>query len=290
MTKPDDNLIELDELTDLLRAREGPARPQRDRRRGRGLLLAAIAVSLAAAGLAAVAAIRNGSERAQPTNRSERTQPTTTASGRTSSGRHSAASCAAVVEWNGTTYYGMGRLLKAISIAGPLGEGTVPSCQDTVPGSPSPARPVALARVDGVQPEMAIAVVGEAGTLYVAPQFFPQIPGTALHDLIYGPNRDVPDERVGEEGCPASSRATIDGTVVSSGFGTLRVDAADPDAELPGDNPIFTYAQTTITREGASTPYVEPGDSVQASVLVCRNPDDPHYLTLVATRVEITPG
>jgi Family of unknown function (DUF6281) len=282
MTKPDGDLIELDELNDLLRAREGPARPQPYRRRRGGLLLAAIAVSLAAAGLVAVAVIRSGV--------GEKAQPTTTANGGTSSGGSSAASCAAVVEWEGTTYYGTGGLPKAISLAGPLGEGTVPSCGDTAPGSPSPARSVALARVAGLPPEMAIAVAGETDTLYVAPQFFPQIPGTALHDLIYGPNRDVPDERVGEEGCPVSTRATIDGTVVSSGFGTLRVDAADPDAELPGDNPIFTYARTTITREGASTPYAEPGDSVQASVLVCRNPDDPHYLTLVATRVEITPG
>jgi len=289
MTNADGNLIELDELTDLLRAREGPARPQRFRRGRRGLLLAAIATSLAAAALVAVAVIRNGSERAQPVNGSEKTRPPSTTSGGTSSGARSAASCAAVVEWNGTTYYGMGELLKAISLAGPLGEGTVPSCQDTVPGSPSPAQSVALARVAGVPPEMAVAVARETGTLYVAPQFFPQIPGTALHDLIYG-HRDVPNERVGNEGCPRSSTATIDGTVVSSGFGTLRVDAADPGAELPGDNPIFTDAATKITREDASTPYAEPGDSVRASVLVCRNPDDPHYLKLVATRVEITPG
>jgi hypothetical protein len=289
MTKADGNLIELDELTDFLRAREGPARPQRFQRRRRGLLLAAIAVSLAATGLVAVAVIRNGSERAQPANGSEKTLPASTASGKTSSGGSSAASCAAVVEWKGTTYYGTGRLLKPISLTGPLGEGTVPSCQDTVPGSPSHARPVALARVDGVQPEMAIAVAGETDTLYVAPQFFPQIPGTALHDLIYG-HRDVPNERVGIEGCPTSTMATIDGSVVSSNLGFLRVDTADPDAEFRGDNPIFTDAATKITREDASTPYAEPGDSVRASLLVCRNPDDPHYLKLVATRVEITPG
>lgn len=281
MTKPDGDLIELDELNDLLRAREGPARPQRYRRRRGGLVLAAIAVSLAAAGLVAVAVIRNGGEKAQPT---------TTANDGTSSGGSSAALCAAVVEWEGTTYYGAGGLPNAISLAGPLGEGTVPSCGDTVPGSPSPARSVALARVAGLPPGMAIAVAGENDTLYVAPQFFPQIPGTALHDRIYGPGRDVPNERVGVQGCPTSTRATIDGSVVSSGFGTLRVEASDPDAELPGDNPIFTDAQTTITREDASTPYAQPGDSVQAAVLVCRNPDDPHYLKLVATRVEITPG
>jgi hypothetical protein len=289
MTKPDDKPIELDELTDLLRAREGPARPQCYRRRRRGLLHAAIAVSLAAAALVAVALIRNGSERAQPANGSEKTRPATTASGGTSSGATRAASCAAVVEWNGTTYYGTGRLPRPISLAGPLGEGTVPSCQDTVPGSPSPARSVALARVAGVPPEMAVSVAREAGTLYVAPQFFPQIPGTALHDLIYG-HRDVPNERVGIEGCPTSTTATIHGTVVSSGLGNLRVDASDPDAELPGDNPIFTDAATKVTCEDASTPYAEPGDSVRASVLVCRNPDDPRYLKLVATRVELTPG
>jgi hypothetical protein len=281
MTKADGDLIELDELTELLRAREGPARPKRHRRRRGALPFAAIAVSLTVAGLVAVAVIRNGGEKAQPT---------TTANAGTSSGGSSAASCAAVIEWNGTTYYGMGRLLKAISLAGPLGEGTVPSCQDTVPGSPSPAQSVALARVAGVPPEMAVAIARETGTLYVAPQFFPQIPGTALHDRIYGPGRDVPNERVGIEGCPTSTTAKIDGTVVSSGFGTLRVDAADPDAELPGDNPIFSDAQTTITRKDASTPYAEPGDSVRASVLVCRNPDEPRYLKLVATRVEITPG
>jgi len=277
--KSDGDLIELDELTVLLREREGPSAPQRSRRRLPVLPLVALAVSLGAAALVVVAVTRDGSEKAQ--------RATTASKGTTSPGT-SAAACTALVEWEGTTYYG-GRVNGSFSLAGALGKGTIPSCQDTVPGSPSPAQSVALVRVAGLPPEMAVALAGDTGTLYQAPQFFPQIPGTRLHDIIYGPGRNVPNERVGEGGCPASTTDEIEGSIVSSGLGVFRVDSSNPDAKLPGDNPIFTDAHTKVERADASIPYAEPGDAVRASVVVCRNPDEPHYLKLIATRVTITP-
>jgi hypothetical protein len=139
-------------------------------------------------------------------------------------------------------------------------------------------------------PETAIALAGDTSVLYVAPQFFPQIPGTRLHDIVYGPDSNEPNEREGAEGCPVSTTAEIAGRIVSSSLGGLRVDASNPDAELPGKNPIFTDARTKITRTGATIPFAEAADSVRASVLVCRNAHDPHFLKLVASRVEIEPG
>lgn len=237
-------------------------------------------VALAVAGVAAlliVAVARNGSD---PADRAT--------SGRQGTRSVANAACAAAVEWEGTTYYG-GRVNGSFSLGRALGEGAVPSCQDSVPGTPSPTQSVALVRVTGLPPEMAVAIAGDASTIYQAPQFFPQIPGTRLHDIVYGADPNVPNERVGEGGCSASTMAEIDGKIVSSSLGGLRVDSSDSDAELPGDNPIFTDAQTKVERADAAIPYAEPGDGVRASVLVCRNPDDPHYLMLVATRVTITP-
>jgi hypothetical protein len=199
----------------------------------------------------------------------------------TSSSANTSGSCAAVIEWRGATYSGA-RAQRPLRFGAALGRGTVPACLDT-PGSPgSELLPVALVEVVGLLPAQAVGF--ESGDfLYLAPGYFPQQPRTPLHDALYGTHTDVPDER-GDD-CGDATVAEVRATVLAATFGSLRVELEDA-RDLPARTWIFPDARTLITG-GGTPPHVSPGDSVRAQVLVCRKPDEPQFLKLVATRLAL---
>ena len=263
-------LIELDELAGLLRDREGPAQPLRRRRFGPSRRLSiAVGILLAVAAAAAIAIFDVGGD-GKPS----------------SSGGVTAAACAAAVEWQGTTYFG-GRANQPLALGDKLGKGTLPPCDDT-PGSGTPPDPpgsVTVVSIDGVPSREAIATLGERTIYYIAPGYFPQLPNTALHDMVFGPRAGVPDER--RDDCKDAEQAEVRAKVRSAFFGNLYVTLLDS-LDLPRENTIFPEARTVIEGGGAE-PHVSPGDVIRAQVLVCRQPDDPHFLKLVATRLRLAP-
>ena len=261
----DKDLIGLDELTDLLRGREGPARPENHRRRAgrrRILLAAAVAAAVAAGVVAAIVVPGGGHKPAQSKPRAS-----------------SAAACAAAVEWHGTMYVG-NRIKREVARGSSLGDGTLPSCSDG--GGTSPAQSVALFEIKGIPPEQAVGVAGEPNTAYLSPGWLSQIPGTPLHDLLYGGSATEPNERTECE--PGhTTTAEVRARVRGGGEGGLTVTLLEP-TSLPRANWIFPDAQTVVTG-GGSPPRVEPGDVIRAEVLVCRHADDARFLKLVATRL-----
>jgi len=271
-TDPRD-LIELDELAALLREREGPAQPlRRQRARPARRLSVAIGLLLAlaiAAALAIFGELRGDGKPSGPRG-------------------VSSAACARAVEWQGTTYFG-GNANQLLSLGPKLGKGTIPPCGDTVvngvPTPPGPPGSVTVVSIDGVSPRAAIATLGEQTVVYVAPGYFPQIPKTALHDIVFGPRAGVPDER--RDDCNDAERAELRAKVRSAFFGNLHVTLLDS-PDLARENTIFPEARTVI-EGGGPEPHVNPGEVIGAQVLVCRKPDDPHFLKLVATRLRLGP-
>ncbi len=269
--KPDPHdLIGIDELAGLLHERAGPPRPLKRQRHRRPLRMA-LAIGLPAA--AAVAAIAIAVASLRERDREQKTS---------SSGGVTAAVCSAAVEWHGTTYLG-NTLHRSITLGSSLGDGTIPGCIDSPGSSGTLARSVAIVAIAGLPPRQAVAVAGDPTHAYIAPGYFPQLPHTALHDLLYGPRTDVPDER-GDD-CNTAETTEVRATVRGANFGFLHVTLLDS-TDLPSENTIFPDARTVIEGGGAE-PHVNPGDIVRAQVLVCRHPNDAHFLKLVATRLAI---
>jgi hypothetical protein len=157
----------------------------------------------------------------------------------------------------------------------------VPKCSDG--GDNTPTSEVALVALEGTPPAEAIAIADDPSTAYIKPGYFTQRPHTAIHDLLYGTDPNVPDER-GDE-CRQATTATVRANVQGASFGILHVKLLDS-TEFPPNNVIFPDARTVITGDGAN-PHVEPGDLIVAEVLVCRKKRDPQFLKLVATRVSL---
>jgi hypothetical protein len=192
-----------------------------------------------------------------------------------------AGSCAAAVEWAGTTYAG-DKLDQLAPLSDRLGNGTLPACVDTNAGTPALERSVSVVAIEGVPSREAVAIAGDRLHVYVAPGYFPQLPRTPLHDVVYGPSTDVPDER-GDD-CKDAKLANVRASVRSAHFGFLSVQLLDSD-DLPRQNWIFSDAHTVVDGGGAE-PHVDTGDVVRAQVLVCRHPNDAHFLKLVALRLQ----
>jgi len=254
-----EDLIGLDEFAELLRGREGPPRPlqrRRARRSRRPALVVAVLAVAAATGITLAVVRLTGHDERQL-------------------GSGGSGSCAAAVEWHDTTYLGTA-VHREVTLGRSLGSGTLPPCNDTGPGSGGGAQSVSLVAVGEIPPRQAVAVAGQPSIVYVAPGYFPELPNTALHDLLYGPRTDIPNERAGCLGSKTEEvQATMDGIA-----GTLHVASGG----LPRDTLIFVDARTRIDG-GGPEPHLAPGDHIRTQVLLCRHRNDPHYLKLVATRL-----
>ena len=262
------DLIELDELAGLLRDREGPAQPLRRQRFGPPRRLSiAVGILLAVAAAAAIAIFDLGGDG----------KPSSSASDlRVVCGRRGMAGND-VLRWP----------RESTAFARPRArQGDDPPCVDMVgSGAPPPGPPgsVTVVSIVGVSPRAAIATLGERTVYYIAPGYFPQLPNTALHDMVFGPNPKIPDERRGD--CKGAEQTEVEAKVRSINTGFIPVTLLDSPG-LPRENAIFPEARTVIEGGGAE-PHVDPGDVIRAHVLVCRQPDDPHFLKLVATRLRL---
>jgi hypothetical protein len=260
-----DDLIALDELAELLREREGPAKPESRRprvRRRRAVVVAALAAAVVA-GIVAALVVPSDEQPSSPL------------------GGSAGGSYAAAVEWHGTTYFG-GSVRGKVVRGGSLGKGTLPACGDG--GPVTPASSVGVVAIEGVPPEQAVAVRGRPDVVYTAPGWLPQVPNTPLHDVLYGGDEAKPNER---SECEPGRTATAEvrARIRGGGGGGLTVTLLEP-TSLPHENWIFPDARTAVSG-GGSPPRVEPGEVIRAQVLVCRQADDPHFLKLVATRLRL---
>jgi hypothetical protein len=165
MNREADDLIQLEELAEVLRVREGPPTPRAHIRHSprRRLAVAAVLAAVAVTGIALAIVTRGGGEQAPSSSGGrEQTLP--------SSSRSSAASCAAVVEWHGTRYLGT-KVKGPVKLGRSLGDGTIPPCNDTGGdngGTPA-ARSVPLVAGDRLSPDEVVAVAGDPSIVYISP-------------------------------------------------------------------------------------------------------------------------
>lgn len=146
--RENDKLVSLDEIRETLRAHEGPARP-RVRRYTREYprvkrAAALLAGLLALGGVVAVVAYGPGS-----------------------SGED--AECGYSLEYKGVPYNSVGlREASTLVFGARIGEGLAPGCSDE-PGVPQPqAERIAVVRINGVPPSVAVGQVGVSTRFYMA--------------------------------------------------------------------------------------------------------------------------
>jgi Family of unknown function (DUF6281) len=186
-------------------------------------------------------------------------------------------SCAFLIEWNGVLY-DEPNIAQAPRFGPALGAGTMPACDDT--GSSGCSRlhgedeqSIAIYRLPDIDPHVAFGAVAPWGDRqpFLAPGFFPQLPGHPLHDAIYGsPKR--PTERAGAWHCgePITNlAATVTNTSgLGNGFG------ARFEADLVRRDSGFTFvwvdARKTVTGlDEYGLPHVAVGDRIRATVREC---------------------
>jgi hypothetical protein len=143
---------------------------------------------------------------------------------------------------------------------------------------------VSVVAIANIPAFVAVAVAGDAGVIYEAPGYFPQLPGTPLHRAVYGVRDDVPNER-GDD-CGTAQTKDLTARVLGAPFGWLSVQLRNV-TDLPRKIGIFPDVHTSVSYRRRGLPHVEPGDIIHATVLVCRHPNDAHFLKLVATRLKI---
>ena len=183
-------------------------------------------------------------------------------------------SCALTVEWKDVSYVSVS-LTRELKIGPSLGIGAFPPCRDTAGAGCQEeyAEPATIFAVPDVLPEVAVAVAGEARTIFLAPGYFAYLPGEALHDVMFGPDRSRPDWRKGVR-CvePFSVFGTVSftpapGTVfrlsVSAATGSAR-DRAGRTMELSVDGHTKIVG---LERHGI--PYVQERDEVKAEGVLC---------------------
>jgi hypothetical protein len=94
-----------------------------------------------------------------------RDAPPPTPSGPTA-GEGDVGGCALAVEFHGHMYDGV--LLAVEPVPGrPLGTASLPACQDTNSGTPAPEEQIEVARLPGVDPDVAVVWVGQPDTVFV---------------------------------------------------------------------------------------------------------------------------
>ncbi len=186
------------------------------------------------------------------------------------------ASCAPVIGWRGGAYFGGFVRRDGARPAGRLSRGTIPGCNDTG-GADEPDTPVAVRRVAGVDPRIA---VWAGGDLYVAAGYFPQLPGFPLARWHVDRGRSCRER--------ASVSVVARTQSGSPGVVSATLLRAVPQLRWPrghrlfaGDVDIDSKTRFAGLRR-AGLPYLGPGQRIRARALACRRS---HGWTLVLRSV-----
>jgi hypothetical protein len=187
-------------------------------------------------------------------------------------GAAAATSCGPLIEWKGVLYSGA-NLAHAVRFGGLLGEGLVPPCDGSEGCQAEEGKRVDVYRLPRVDPAVAIGGRGPLGrrNAYLAPGYFPQLPGHPLHRALYGSPRR-PNERAGAWQCgrPIEGlRGTVARTVGWGWVFAVRFEGERMRRQY-GYTTVFVDARTTITGfDSHGLPHVEKGDRLEATVLEC---------------------
>ena len=162
--------------------------------------------------------------------------------------------CVPTLTWRGVLYDGGFWYRGGVSLGSRVGTGLVPDCPS--PGQPpQPPTPVALLRVDGVRPAIAVAARHDRG-VYLAEGYVIQSRLHPLHRNVYG--RHSPNERRGWS-CGAVFRRT--GRVTGPPPNVVRVGRAHYFIDAG------THFSGRLTRHGV--PYLGHGTRVTLTATRC---------------------
>jgi Family of unknown function (DUF6281) len=189
------------------------------------------------------------------------------------------AACPAVLQWQGALYDGTGTK-GALSPGPPLPTAVRPVCADT---GVSPARAgkarVAVARVRGVSPEIALVERGNPIALYLARGYLPQLPSHPLHARLYGrgkPSLPAP-------GRCAPQRRAVTGTLQVTGVpGLFAIPSRGADVEVV----VVETTRVDGTRKNG-LPYLESGNRVTIAGVDCQPTGERERL--YAHRIDVLP-
>ena len=177
---------------------------------------------------------------------------------------NSQGACAASLTWRGATYIGVSLSRKATPAVGRrVGTGTIPPCIDTSPppDPPEKAERIALRRIKGVSPRIAVYA---DGLVWPAFGFFTELPSHPLHRAFHGSRQGVPNFT--REGRCRGMR-TIRGLVTTTQFGPVDINPL-------GKARSLSLRIDAITRirgfSKAGHPYLERGDEIRVRGLRCR--------------------
>lgn len=175
----------------------------------------------------------------------------------------SGSSCAQTVEWRRTTYDAVPARQASTSLTRRLGRGEVVPCLEArgCAGTP-PARNATILRIEGVDPEVAVGVEEDAGSVYLAEGYFVELAGHPLHRAVFG--RDgTPNETAGLD-CGRAFRRI--GRRVPPLTSVLRVELDGQDREAT----FFVDAKTEIAvPERNGLPYVADGQRISITARAC---------------------
>lgn len=158
------------------------------------------------------------------------------------------SSCGSAVQWNGNIYFG-----NALAMPhGPrAGTGTIPPCE-----SGDKPRRVALNRLRGVNPSVALAVAGDHDSVFLAEGFFPELASHPVHEAIR--RRSGPLLR------PQRCRSRFERTGTVTAVRPLYLRSSN------GTTAVSLYADTRITGFlRAGEPYLRAGDRIIVRGRVC---------------------
>ena len=187
------------------------------------------------------------------------------ATGRGHGGSGSAGSCALAIRFDGVDYLGT-TVKQTLPFGGPLGQGTLPPCQDSN-GPPEVGGAVDVVSIAGVPPAVAVGAAGDAHTAYLAEGYFPELPSHPLHE---GAARDF------TSGCRVTGTFSLEATVRQH-VSALLVEVNQRTGSLeaaPGSTiQLLVDAGTRIDGfERKGLPYVTAGDRLRSSGVTCEFP------------------
>jgi hypothetical protein len=209
------------------------------------------------------------------------------------SGYSNTPDCLALLAWNGVKYEGV-QIDEPRTLGRRLGTAVIPEC------GPEPERRVAIRRIKGIHPSIAVVAPGPSGThpdsmiVWVGPGYLLSSPIHPLHE----DTRTAVGSRDATAGFQCETPRTVRGRALetpAAASGYLRVAVDDPVLEAflmrdDVDRIVNLDRETAVrglTRHGV--PYVEVGDEFELTASECEGREDESGLVglqlLVATKL-----